>query len=45
MGDSLALVLDAVTRADCDNVGFCFDNGHEYCYIETVKFTKGEEHI
>ena len=27
-GDSAALVLDAVTRADRQNVGICFDMGH-----------------
>ena len=27
-GDSLALVLDAVTRADRKNLGVCFDMGH-----------------
>jgi sugar phosphate isomerase/epimerase len=27
-GDSLSLVLDAVVRANCKNVGICFDMGH-----------------
>ena len=34
-GDSLSLVLDAVKRADRDNVGICFDMGHLAWYNET----------
>lgn len=33
-GDSLALVLDAVTRVDRNNVGICFDMGHFAWYTE-----------
>ena len=33
-GDCLSLVLDAVTRADRDNVGICFDMGHYAWYTE-----------
>ncbi|MBQ6703034.1 MAG: MBL fold metallo-hydrolase [Clostridia bacterium] len=36
-GDSLSLVLDAVTRADRPNVGTCFDMGHYVWYAS--KFT------
>lgn len=36
-GDSLTLVLDAVTRADRQNVGTCFDMGHWAWY--TANFT------
>ena len=36
-GDSVALVLDAVTRADRKNVGVCFDMGHWAWY--TANFT------
>ena len=36
-GDSVALVLDAVTRADRQNVGICFDMGHWAWY--TANFT------
>ncbi len=34
-GDSLALVLDAVTEVDRKNVGICFDMGHFAWYNET----------
>ena len=34
-GDSLALVLDAVTEVECKNVGICFDMGHFAWYNET----------
>lgn len=33
-GDSLALVLDAVTSVDRENVGICFDMGHFAWYAE-----------
>lgn len=33
-GDSTALVLDAVTAADRDNVGICFDMGHYIYYVK-----------
>ncbi|MBE6712450.1 MAG: hypothetical protein E7580_02885 [Ruminococcaceae bacterium] len=33
-GDSAALVLDAVKRADRDNVGVCFDMGHYAYYVK-----------
>lgn len=33
-GDCLALVLDAVTRADRANVGICFDMGHYAWFTE-----------
>lgn len=33
-GDSAALVLDAVTAADRDNVGICFDMGHYAYYVK-----------
>lgn len=33
-GDCLALVLDAVTRANRENVGICFDMGHYAWYTE-----------
>ena len=33
-GDCLALVLDAVTRTDRNNVGICFDMGHYAWYTE-----------
>jgi len=36
-GDSVALVLDAVTRANRKNVGICFDMGHLAWYAD--KFT------
>ncbi len=36
-GDSVALVLDAVTRADRKNLGVCFDMGHWAWY--TANFT------
>lgn len=33
---NIACLMERYERVN--NVGFCFDNGHEYCYIETVKF-------
>ncbi|MBQ9801716.1 MAG: sugar phosphate isomerase/epimerase [Clostridia bacterium] len=33
---NLAAIMDRYERVE--NVGFCFDNGHEHCYTETVKF-------
>lgn len=36
-GDSMLLVLDAVTRANRENVGICFDMGHYAWY--TANFT------
>ena len=47
-GDSVALVLDAVTRADRDNVGICFDMGHYAYYVkkncpETPDILPGKE--
>ena len=33
-GDSVALVLDAVTKADRKNVGICFDMGHYAYYVK-----------
>ena len=33
-GDSVALVLDAVTKADRENVGICFDMGHYAYYVK-----------
>ena len=33
---NLAAIMDRYERIP--NVGFCFDNGHEHCYTETVKF-------
>lgn len=33
---NLAAIMDRYERID--SVGFCFDNGHEHCYTETVKF-------
>ena len=33
---NLAAIMDRYERLP--NVGFCFDNGHEHCYTETVKF-------
>ena len=38
-GDSVALVLDAVTRADRKNVGVCFDMGHWAWYTATLTDT------
>lgn len=34
-GDCAALVLDAVSKADRDNVGICFDMGHYQYYLRT----------
>ena len=34
-GDSMSLVLDAVTTVNRDNVGICFDMGHLAWYYET----------
>ena len=36
-GDSVGLVLDAVKRANRDNVGICFDMGH-YAYVVKKHF-------
>ncbi len=33
VGDCTEVVLDAVTRANRDNVGICFDTGHYYNYV------------
>ena len=33
---NLAAIMDRY--AQVENVGFCFDNGHEYCYTPRVKF-------
>ena len=33
---NLAAIMDRYERLE--QVGFCFDNGHEHCYTETVKF-------
>lgn len=33
---NLAAIMDRYERIP--EVGFCFDNGHEHCYTETVKF-------
>ncbi len=33
-GDSVTLVLEAVTKADRENVGICFDMGHYAYYIK-----------
>lgn len=33
---NLAAIMDRYERVP--EVGFCFDNGHEHCYTETVKF-------
>ena len=35
-GDSLSLVLDAVTRVNRENVGICFDMGHYAWYADQV---------
>lgn len=36
-GDSAKLILDAVTKANRENIGVCFDMGH-YCYYRKKNF-------
>ena len=48
VGDCTKVVLDAVTCANRDNVGICFDTGHYYNYVmrnlaETPEITPGVE--